>query len=85
MKSSQLIPSAEVERMMKLQDVLLKALAKRISWLSAAEIIGVTPRTMRRPIRIVRIGVRARRLTWGRRLRGRLGRSLGLRLRLGLG
>jgi transposase len=48
MKSSELIPSAEVERMMKLQDVLLKAMAKRISWLSAAEIIGVTPRTMRR-------------------------------------
>ena len=48
MKSSQLIPAAEVERMMKLQDVLLKAMAKRISWLSAAEIIGVTPRTMRR-------------------------------------
>jgi transposase len=33
---------------MKLQDVLLKAMAKRISWLAAAEIIGVTPRTMRR-------------------------------------
>ena len=33
---------------MKLQDVLLKAMAKRISWLTAAEIIGVTPRTMRR-------------------------------------
>ena len=33
---------------MKLQDVLLKAMAKKISWLSAAEIIGVTPRTMRR-------------------------------------
>jgi transposase len=48
MKFSQLIRSAEVERMMKLQDVLLKAMAKRISWLSAAEIIGVTPRTMRR-------------------------------------
>ena len=48
MESSQLIPAAEVERMMKLQDVLLKAMAKRISWLSAAEIIGVTPRTMRR-------------------------------------
>jgi transposase len=48
MESSQSIPAAEVERMMKLQDVLLKAMAKRISWLSAAEIIGVTPRTMRR-------------------------------------
>ena len=33
---------------MKLQDVLLKAMAKEISWLAAAEIIGVTPRTMRR-------------------------------------
>jgi len=33
---------------MKLQDVILKAMAKKISWLSAAEIIGVTPRTMRR-------------------------------------
>jgi transposase len=42
------IPAAEVERMMKLQDVLLKAMAKKISWVAAAEIIGVTPRTMRR-------------------------------------
>jgi len=33
---------------MKLQDVLLKAMAKRITWTDAAEIIGVTPRTMRR-------------------------------------
>ena len=33
---------------MKVQDVLLKAMAKKISWLAAAEIIGVTPRTMRR-------------------------------------
>lgn len=33
---------------MKLHDVLLKAMAKKISWLAAAEIIGVTPRTMRR-------------------------------------
>ena len=33
---------------MKTQDVLLKAMAKKISWLSADEIIGVTPRTMRR-------------------------------------
>src|SRR5205807_725393 len=41
-------PAAEVERMMKLQDVLLKAMAKRITWWEAAEIIGVTERTMRR-------------------------------------
>jgi len=34
--------------MMKLQDVILKAMAKKISWLEAAEIIGVSDRTMRR-------------------------------------
>jgi len=34
--------------MMKLQDVLLKAMAKKISWADAAEIIGVSCRTMRR-------------------------------------
>ena len=33
---------------MKLQDVILKAMAKKISWLEAAEIVGVTDRTMRR-------------------------------------
>ena len=33
---------------MKLQDVILKAIAKKISWLEAAEIAGVTDRTMRR-------------------------------------
>jgi transposase len=37
-----------LERMMKLQDVLLKAMAKKITWSDAAEIIGVTDRTMRR-------------------------------------
>ena len=33
---------------MKLQDVLLKAMAKRISWADAAEIIGISCRSMRR-------------------------------------
>ena len=33
---------------MKLHDVLLKAMAKKIHWWEAAEIIGVTDRTMRR-------------------------------------
>ena len=33
---------------MKLQDAILKAMAKKISWLDAAEIIGVCDRTMRR-------------------------------------
>ena len=40
--------AAEMERMMKLQDVLLKAVAKKITWCEAAEIIGVTDRTMPR-------------------------------------
>ena len=40
--------TAEMERMMKVQDVLLKAMAKKITWWDAAEIIGVTDRTMRR-------------------------------------
>jgi len=40
--------AAEMERMMKVQDVLLKAMAKKITWWAAAELIGVTDRTMRR-------------------------------------
>jgi len=40
--------ASEMERMMKVQDVLLKAMAKKITWWAAAEIIGVTDRTMRR-------------------------------------
>ena len=32
--------AAEVERMMKLQDVMLKAIPKKITWWAAAEIIG---------------------------------------------
>jgi transposase len=46
--TSQQYSAAETERMMKLQDVLLKAMAKKIRWWDAAEIIGVTDRTMRR-------------------------------------
>jgi transposase len=48
LKTSQQYSAAETERMMKLQDVLLKAMAKKITWWAAAEIIGVTDRTMRR-------------------------------------
>ena len=33
---------------MKLQDVILKAMAKKVTWLEAAEIIGICERTMRR-------------------------------------
>ena len=42
------IPAAEMERMMKLQEVILKAMAGKLTWVAAAEIIGVTDRTMRR-------------------------------------
>ena len=33
---------------MKVQEVLLRAMAKKITWWQAAEIIGVSARTMRR-------------------------------------
>jgi hypothetical protein len=46
---SQPIPAREVERMMKLQDVLLESPGQQVELGGrAAEIIGVTPRTMRR-------------------------------------
>ena len=48
MKQIQQYSAAEMERMMKVQDVLLKAMAKKITWWEAAEIIGVSDRTMRR-------------------------------------
>jgi transposase len=44
----QQIPAAETERMMKIQEVVLKAMAGKLKWGEAAEIIGVTDRTMRR-------------------------------------
>jgi transposase len=47
-ENAQQCSAAELERMMKLQDVLLKAMAKKITWWAAAEIIGVSDRTMRR-------------------------------------
>jgi hypothetical protein len=40
--------SAEMERMMKVQEVILKAIAGTLRWWEAAEIIGVSDRTMRR-------------------------------------
>jgi transposase len=39
---------AAVERMMKIQEVILRAMAKKITWWQAAEIIGITDRQMRR-------------------------------------
>jgi transposase len=45
---NQAYSAAEVERMMKLQDVLQKAMAGKMHWWEAAEVIGVSCRTMRR-------------------------------------
>jgi len=41
-------PRAAVERAMKVQEVILRAMAKKISWWQAAEIIGISDRQMRR-------------------------------------
>ena len=42
------IPGAVVERAMKVQEVILRAMAKSITWGQAAEIIGLSDRQMRR-------------------------------------
>ena len=41
-------PRAAMERAMKVQGVILRALAKKISWWQAAEIVGIRARHMRR-------------------------------------
>ena len=41
-------PMVAVERMMKIQEVILRAMAKKITWWQAAEIIGITGRQTRR-------------------------------------
>jgi len=41
-------PRAAVERMMKIQEVILRAMAKKITWWQAAEILGMSDRNMRR-------------------------------------
>ena len=43
-----MMPARETERMMKLQDVILKAMARRLSWAEAAEIAGMSVRNMQR-------------------------------------
>jgi Helix-turn-helix domain len=37
-----------LERAMKVQEVIMRAMAKQITWWQAGEILGVTPRTIRR-------------------------------------
>ena len=41
-------PKAAMERAMKVQEVMLRAMAKKITWWQAAEIIGISDRHMRR-------------------------------------
>jgi transposase len=46
--TGQQFAAAETERMMKIQEVILKAMSGKLKWWEAAEIIGITDRTMRR-------------------------------------
>ena len=41
-------PGSALERAMRIQEVLLRAISGKIHWFQAAEILGVTPRTMHR-------------------------------------
>jgi len=41
-------PESAVERAMKVQDVMLQAMAKKITWWQAAEILGISDRHLRR-------------------------------------
>ena len=41
-------PRAAVERAMRIQEVILRAIAKKIIWRQAGEIIGLCERQMRR-------------------------------------
>src|ERR1700735_363450 len=48
MRSMETYPRAAMERAMKVQDVMLQAMAKKITWWQAAEILGISDRHMRR-------------------------------------
>src|SRR5438105_10587151 len=48
MRSMEAYPRAGMERSMKVQDVMLQAMAKKITWWQAAEILGISDRHMRR-------------------------------------
>src|SRR5438874_10303123 len=43
-----LYPEAAVERAMKRQEVICRALAGTLTWLQAADILGIDPRSLRR-------------------------------------
>jgi transposase len=42
------MPAAETERMMKVQEVMMRAIAGSLKWWEAAEILGITDRSLRR-------------------------------------
>jgi len=48
MQSMDSYSKAAMERAMKVQEVILRAMAKKITWWQAAEIIGISDRHMRR-------------------------------------
>src|ERR1700736_1073600 len=48
MRSMEAYPRAAMERAMKVQEVMLQAMAKKITWWQAAEILGISDRHMRR-------------------------------------
>ena len=48
MPSMVVYSKAAMERAMKVQEVILRAVAKKITWWQAAEIIGISDRQMRR-------------------------------------
>jgi hypothetical protein len=48
MQSMDSYSRAAVERSMRVQDVMLQAMAKKITWWQAAEILGISDRHMRR-------------------------------------
>jgi transposase len=48
MRGMEAYPRAAMERAMKVQDVMLQAMAKKITWWQAAEILGISDRHMRR-------------------------------------
>ncbi len=48
MASMDSYPKAAMERAMKVQEVMLQAMAKKITWWQAAEILGISDRPMRR-------------------------------------
>src|SRR4030095_15199209 len=53
-------PLAAMERAMTVRDVILQALAGKVSWIQAAEILGRSPRRIRRlRVKLERYGVDA--------------------------